>query len=96
MKKKSIENNIQTLTSERDELFKLINDLHTKWIEKNKRKYKKISRRLMDLNNTVDNEIRIVSLHDNQRKNLEDLQNELLVMNWLFNQYKLNIIKIHN
>lgn len=88
MKKKSIENNIQTLTSERDELFKLINDLHTKWIEKNKRKYKKISRRLMDLNNTVDNEIRIVSLHDNQRKNLEDLQNELLVMNWLFNQYK--------
>ncbi len=88
MKKKSIENNIQTLTSERDELFKLINDLHTKWIEKNKREYKKISRRLMDLNNTVDNEIRIVSVHGKQRKQLENLQSELLVMNWLLNEHQ--------
>ena len=88
MKKKNIESNIQSLTSEKDELLLLINDLRSKWIENNKSKYKKISRRLMDLNNTVDNEIRIVSLHDKQRKNLEDLQNELLVMNWLLNQYQ--------
>jgi len=88
MKKKNIESNIHSLTSEKDELLLLINDLRSKWIENNKSKYKKISRRLMDLNNTVDNEIRIVSLHDKQRKNLEDLQNELLVMNWLLNQYQ--------
>lgn len=88
MKKKNIESNVQSLTSEKDELLFLINDLRSKWIENNKRKYKKISRRLTDLNNTVDNEIRIVSLHDKQRKNLEDLQNELLAMNWLLNQYQ--------
>ena len=91
MKKKKPESNIQILTSEKDELLLLINDLNesiqAKWIEKNKRKYKKISRRLADLNNTVDNEIRIVSVHNKQRKQLENLQSELLGMNWLLNQY---------
>lgn len=91
MKKKSPESNIQSLTSEKDELLLLINDLNesiqAKWIEKNIRKHKKINCRLLDLNNTVDNEIRILSVHNKKRKQLENLQLELLGMNWLLNQY---------
>lgn len=90
MKKKNVESNIQSLNSEKEELLLLIKELNntsqTKWIEKNRKEYEKISGRLVNLNNTVDAEIRTLSLHDSQRKDLEALQRELLVMNWMLNQ----------
>lgn len=82
---------IESLTSEKDEILLMVQDLKgsiiTEWIDRNAEKWRNIKLKLMNLNNKVENKIKVTSVHDEQRRDLENLHTELLNINWLLDQY---------
>lgn len=99
MTKPIYDESIESLTSEKDEILLLVQDLKgsiiAEWIDRNVEKWRNIKLKLMNLNNKVENKIKETSVHDEQRKDLENLHTELLNINWLLDQYG-NYISAYN